>query len=472
MLHRDTARILVIVGPKGGCGKTTFATSLARTLALRNQKCLLVDMSSANQSAAIALNMLPEDLALPAMESGPAATEDPNALSTLPALANRIIPTPFERLSYLSAAIDMDEKTLSALRRLTYDFIIVDMPSGIVGMSLVDAGDMIFLLSTPEPDAIHACTTWLREAMVYRLRSSDEIIPTSPGWCYADLVRALSDEKIADIEYHITANKVLFVLNERREGSEDHQSDALCHAWGRYLGIDVRFAGSLRFEERRWFYTRRCSSDDPLMLDDSIQNDVSCIADKVMAPPFEKRNCLGSLNAIRNAAEFLTVAPNEEPRHAYRRLYEGYRRENGLVSWGIPSDLIRTTMTQLEAAWQHIHNESSAIPIDATPVPTRIAPQYASRRLADRFSAISGYEPSQSDVNAGDWLRLCRENMGMTTAMLAVKTRISTRILEQIERRELDAFSSAHLQAYLFEIAKALSLPLDEVRNKFGFRSS
>jgi hypothetical protein len=129
-------------------------------------------------------------------------------------------------------------------------------------------------------------------------------------------------------------------------------------------------------------------------------------------------------------------------------------------------------MTQLEAAWQHIHNESSVIPIDATPVPTRIAPQYASRRLADRFSAISGYEPSQSDVNAGDWLRLCRENMGMTTAMLAVKTRISTRILEQIERRELDAFSSAHLQAYLFEIAKALSLPLDEVRNKFGFRSS
>lgn len=472
MVHRETARILVISGPKGGCGKTLFATSLARALAACNKPCLLVDMSSALHSSAIALNMRPEvfssaNARLSSSTWGDAARVQPVSRSEG---GLSVFPTPYASLDYMADVPDMDESRITSLKNAPYEYIVVDMPPGIVCPEILYAADMAFLLATPEPDAIYACTQWLRQMLENRLVREGFGSCLEEDWSYPEILRATGGHRAADLEYAVMARRVFFVLNGRREGSEDYQSDALCHAWGCYLGADVRWMGSLHFEERRWFYTRRCSSDDPLLQDDSIQAEVMQIANKVMSPNFEKRRCLGSLNAIRNAVEFLTVAPDEKPRHAYRRLYEGYRRDNGLVSWGIPEDLIRMTMTQLDAAWQHIHNGSSVIPFEL-PQPVAPTPDFrVSRKLADNFSAVSDYEPSQSDLNAGSWLQQCRENAGMTVAMLSVRTRISPRLLEQIERRELSSFSPAHLQAYLFEIAKALALPLDEVRKKFGFK--
>ena len=466
MVHRDSAHILVVAGPKGGCGKTTFATSLARGLASCNKKCLLVEMSSAMRSAAMALNIPAEAL----------YADDGRAVSEAGAQEEggkqgAILATPYERLDYTTAASNADEHDIATWKAAQYDHIIVDLPPGMSCENLIFAADMVFLLAIPEPDSIYACSAWLRHILEIRLREAGFEAYLTPNWSYNDLLEALPEDRVADLEHAVMARRVCFVLNARREGSEEHQSDALCHAWGRYFGADVRWMGSLRFEERRWFYARRCTNDDPLLQEDSIQSEVAQIAARVLAPNFEKRRCLGSLHAIRHASEFLTIAPDEEPRHAYRRLYEGYRRDNGIVSWAIPADVIRTTMTQLDAAWQHIHNESSGIPLDQPHPVSQPATPRVSRRLAGSFSVVAGYEPAQSDLNAGTWLRTHRENMGMTIAMLAVKTRISTRILEQIERRELASFSPTHLQAYLFEIAKALSLPLDEVRAKFGFKS-
>ncbi len=465
-MHRDSARILAIAGPKGGCGKTTFATSLARGLASCNKKCLLVELSSAMRSAAMALNIAPEAFV---SEDGRAFADFLQEDESKPNL--KTMATPYERLDYAMVSQDSLENEITAWNAASYDYVIVDLPPGVSCTELILTADMVFLLAIPEPDSIYACTAWLRQILEIRLRDAGFEASLTPNWCYQDVFQALSEDRMADFDHAIMARRVFFVLNARREGSEDHQSDALCHAWGRYLGADVRFMGSLRFEERRWFYARRCSTDDPLLQEDSIQSEVAQIAAHVMAPNDEKRHCLGSLHAIRHSTEFLTVAPDEEPRHAYRRLYEGYRRDNGIVSWAIPADVIRTTITQLDAAWQHIHNESSGIPLEPQHPASQPATPRVTRRLAGSFSVVSGYVPSQSDLNAGTWLRVCRENMGMTVAMLAVKTRISTRILEQIERRELESFSPTHLQAYLFEIAKALSLPLDEVRAKFGFKS-
>ena len=41
--HRDNVKQIVILNPKGGCGKTTLATNLASHLALRGSRPLLID---------------------------------------------------------------------------------------------------------------------------------------------------------------------------------------------------------------------------------------------------------------------------------------------------------------------------------------------------------------------------------------------------------------------------------------------
>ena len=61
-----------------------------------------------------------------------------------------------------------------------------------------------------------------------------------------------------------------------------------------------------------------------------------------------------------------------------------------------------------------------------------------------------------------------RELACYSIEQLAFKSRISSRILENLESCALDSIPVPRLQAYLFELAKILDLDFDEVKAKFG----
>ena len=61
-----------------------------------------------------------------------------------------------------------------------------------------------------------------------------------------------------------------------------------------------------------------------------------------------------------------------------------------------------------------------------------------------------------------------REKAGITRAQIALKTRIPARTIEKLESQHFSEFPGSRLQAYLFEIARVLSLDLADVSRRFG----
>lgn len=470
--------IIAIAGPKGGCGKTTLAVGLAQTLTQRNKSVCIVDLDPYGQNATFALHLDPVFQTAKQI----AEKDFENALNDFENIK------PIEpRKTYipLLSYIALDPNTpdfFEPLCSLQCDYVILDMPAGFRYAQIFDDADFSILTATPEPASIFEASQWLHYIIDARL-ANDVIhnsIPAHGNWTFNDVYHQLNEDEAKRFEAVVSSYRIFFVLNQRREGSEFTQSDALCHAWWRYLGTDVRPLGSLRFEERRWFFTRQFSTDDPLNQDDSMQDDLDKIVDKILANQWQSRPCGATVSPILNATTFLTTQPDEEPRHAYRRLYEGYRRETSLVSWAFSHERIQTVMNQIDAAWTHIHNEnnpgSSHLPA-ATPksvdqpvlTSTGSVPTSMTRRLSETYAAAS-YDPGDCEPNAGEWLRACRERVGMSLPMLAMRTRIAPKNLDLIENTQIQNILPSYLQGYLFEIAKVLDLPLDELRRKFGFK--
>lgn len=481
-------KLIAIAGPKGGCGKTTLAVGLAQTLASLDKTVCIVDLDPYGQNAAFALNLQPD---IKSFEDTPAVANSAQlgtfacAYSGVPPICMRKTTTK----NVWCAVISPDEPLFfERLKTCNCQYIILDMPAGYRNASIFDAADIPILVATPEPASIYEATQWLRYLAETRLQDDPLSVFMSPkgAWLFDDVFRALPDEFHQRFKQILANHRAFFVLNCRREGSEITQSDALCHAWWRLLGTDIRPLGTLRYEERRWFFTRRFSSDNPLEQDDSMQPDLDQIAGKIIADQWPERPCGAIISPVIDPKQFLTVDNDEEPRHAYRRLYEGYRRENALVTWAVPAERISTLMTQLEAAWQHLHNEA-VTPSPAAPQTISMSAKVneilesastnnsslpsVTRRLSGAFAAVAAYDPQDCEANAGDWLRACRERAGITLPFLAMKTRISPKTLDNLEKTEIASYSPSHLQAYLFEIAKVLDLPLDELRRKFGFKA-
>ncbi len=484
---QDTVpQIIAIAGPKGGCGKTTLAVGLAQTLAERHKTVCLVDLDPYGQNATFALRLTPDIQSLnqtparPMAAVGNSIDDDFDENDDASVLKSRRTYIPCLRYAILEPETpDLFERICA----LHADYVILDMPSGFRNASIFDDADISILVSTPEPASIFEATQWLHYVIESRLHNDNANIPIhNPGsWYFENIYRQLNVNEAKRFENAVASYRTFFVLNGRREGSEITQADALCHAWWRFIGADVRPLGTLRYEERRWFFTRQFSPDDPLAQDDSMQDDLNLIADRILADQWPARPCGATLSPVIAPQVFLTVRNEEEPRHAYRRLYEGYRRENSLVSWTFPRELIQMTMTQLDAAWQQIHNEkdaagSSHLPSNSraieTPVLTNTGsiPTSMTRRLSETYAAAV-YDPQQCEPNAGDWLRACRERVGISLPTLAMKTRIAPKNLDLIEKTQIASIAPAYLQGYLFEIAKVLDLPLDELRRKFGFNN-
>ncbi len=481
MKLNGTPKIIAIAGPKGGCGKTTLAAGIARVYASQGFRVLLVDLDQFGQSDAFALNMTPEDVAIDDTPSMPVRAysndeEDINDCSAPGRQPLAMRRTPFANLWLTTAAPGDVSSFIDLLRATKSDIVIIDMVSGYRYADVFDAADVGVLVANPEPASIFEATQWIRYVISHRFNDDPLLSPCchGPSWRFETSYRDVPENLTPRFLNSVISRRICFVLNHRREGSENTQAQALCHAWSVFLGCDVRFAGSLHFEERRWFFTRKFTPDDPLAQEDSIQSELEQIASTLDANDFPARPCLAMAQPLRDARDFLTLEPNEEPRHAYRRLYEGYRRENGLVAWGLPHDFVRRMMNSLDAAWQHLHHEAthastSIMPAVETPSVSELPP--VTRRLSGTFADLRSYQPGSSDLNAGQWLRAARENTHTTISTLAFKTRISPKILEQIENRDVDRIPATYLQAYLFEIAKALDLPLPEVRAKFGFKN-
>ena len=165
------------------------------------------------------------------------------------------------------------------------------------------------------------------------------------------------------------------------------------------------------------------------------------------------------------ARQFLGAGSPEEARQLYRLLWEGYRRENGLVANVMSRENIAHIIAQLEIAYRHSENEPNNA---ETNVNSACEVPAVTRSFSTAFAASGSFNPNKCQNNAGAWLKEQRELACYSIEQLALKTRISSKIIENLESCTIDTIPAPRLQAYLFEIAKLLGLNFDEVKEKFG----
>lgn len=441
--HTRGSRIIVFASPKGGVGRSTCAVALARALAARDRRVLLVDACGLAGSLTILAGLNQVQIQSP-MELQPVNTSASNIDL---------------------AVIEPIQDNITALFRhwrqnYGYDDIIVDTPAGFekTPIALFNHADLPILIITPETPVLQLATRWLRQAAASHLewilddRELCEHLNTcSESWTFKSVYSGLDSTQQSLFSEGIESFKCAMLLNHRMENSEDYQGQALCHAYGLLLGINVLWIGSVLSDDRRWFFARRLAAVSLFNREDPLVREFDGLArEKLNTIVFSAKPCLPLTQPELQSLDFLRADSPESARQIYRLLWEGYRRENGMVSCILSSGEIPGVISLLEIAYRN--SESPQNPSPSMTVP-----------------AVSRTSEGTCQDEAGDWLRKHREEANLTIQQLAMKTRIPRKILDNLENLETQGMSPLRLQAYLIEVAKSLEIPEDEILTQFGF---
>ncbi len=447
--HSQT-RIFAFAGPKGGIGRTTCAVTLAKAIALRDKKVLFIDLSNCSETASF--------LDLPSQ-----SLQDFN--HPVPVL------TAINGLEYLCTTPDDIDDFCTVLHDWnTYDFIVLDLLSGfdVLSCDLFLRADYPLLVIDPEPASIQITSKWLHFAFiryVERFEENDELSSRlkalDENTSFISFFNSLSEALQNSLLIELGAFRCALMLNRKRDNSEALQSIALAHAWGMRFGFDIRFIGSLSHDDRRWFFSRNLADVSCFMHEDPLVREMDDLCrEKLFTLQFESRPCLPLINLQAHAKDFLRVDSSAQARQMFRLLWEGYRRENGLVSNVLDKSSITDTITKLETAYRFAD--------DTNGNEHTLESHSMTRQVSTLMAAAKSIDTEKQQLDAGSWLAKARKDAHLSVLQLAMKTRIPSKIIEKIEAQELEHIPPARLHAYFFEIANTLSLNFDEIKSKFG----
>jgi pilus assembly protein CpaE len=127
---KTPAKVITILGPKGGTGKTLTATNLAVALAQRGKEVVLVDLDLQFGDIGLAMDLSPERTITDLMKAGPPFDHekiDRHLLRHPSGVKVLIAPTRPDQAGALS--VDYLRDVYAALRTMS-DYVIVDTPPG------------------------------------------------------------------------------------------------------------------------------------------------------------------------------------------------------------------------------------------------------------------------------------------------------------------------------------------------------
>ena len=325
--------------------------------------------------------------------------------------------------------------------------------------------DVPLLVVPTENTSLEAATRYLRSALFYALlahpdaesvefqllRALDGLAADANAESFRDALAA--EPLTALLESTLDRLVCYLALAQTREAAERDLGHALAFVWSHLLDVWPRYLGAFDHDERRWFHHRheqRGTKPAESVPEGQAQELVKALQDLAKLDGDHPRVRRA---AATTASERLGIPVDIEPaaaRHAYRRLWEGLRRDSPLTTQVLDHVLRERIIHDLEDANRQLRLPSAEPAAPAVDVP-----------------APAG-EEAQAQA-PGDRLRERRMDLELSVRELSLQTKIGLRHLEAIERFELDSLPRpVYLRGYLREIANVLGIDAERFMDDCG----
>ena len=256
-----------IGGGKGGTGKSFFTGNLGILLARQGFRTLLVDadLGAPNLHTIVGL-------------SNPAVSLSDFLNKRVETLQDTVLAMPIPNLFLISGAknkLDIANlaheqkmKTLRAISRLTYDYILLDLGTGtsfntIDFFTLSDSGIFVCI---PEPTSIENIYRLIRSVYVRKIRQvlkverfkelaeraeaqNHDAIIQHPEYLL-DMLREMDPEQGGIVENVLKAFQFRLVINQVRRQDNPKVGVLICKIVEKHLGLKIQFLGNVSFDER------------------------------------------------------------------------------------------------------------------------------------------------------------------------------------------------------------------------------
>jgi flagellar biosynthesis protein FlhG len=260
------AHIWPIGGGKGGSGKSFLASSLGRLLAKSGKKTLLIDLDlgAANLHTMVDVPY-------------PGKCFSDFIRKKIPLLENTILETPIPNLFLISGAhdnldianlpYDKKIKTMRAISKLQYEYILLDLGAGTAFNTLdffLASRNGIFI-TTPEPTSIENVYRLMRAIYFRRIRhyfsvtdfkalekkarqqSGDDSFNKPEH--IVSVVKKEYPEKYMLIKKDFNSFSFKLILNQLHKQDNVALGSQICNIIKKHLGLHVDFAGNISYDE-------------------------------------------------------------------------------------------------------------------------------------------------------------------------------------------------------------------------------
>ena len=260
------AHIWPIGGGKGGSGKSFLASSLGRLLAKSGKKTLLIDLDlgAANLHTMVGVPY-------------PERCFSDFVTKKIPVLEDTVLGTPFPNLFLISGAhdnldianlpYDKKIKTLRAIAKLQYEYILLDLGAGTAFNTLdffLASRNGIFI-TTPEPTSIENVYRLMRAIYFRRIRhyfsaadfktlekksrqQSGDGSFNKPEHIIS-IVKKEYPEKYTLLKKDLNSFYFKLILNQLRKQDNTDLGTQICKIIKKHLGINVIFTGNIAYDE-------------------------------------------------------------------------------------------------------------------------------------------------------------------------------------------------------------------------------
>jgi flagellar biosynthesis protein FlhG len=256
-----------IGGGKGGTGKSFFTGNIGILLARLGFKTLLIDADLGGPNLHTIVGLPNPAISLSDYLNKRVATLQETVLQ-MPIHNLFLISGAKNKLDIANLAHEQKAKTLRAISRLAYDYILLDLGTGtsfntIDFFTLSDSGIFVCI---PEPTSIENIYRLVRAVYVRKIRQvlkierfrslaekaeaqNEDAIIHHPEYLL-DMLKEMDPEEGSNIEGILKAFQFKLVLNQVRRQDNPKIGALICRIVEKHLGLKIQFLGNISFDDR------------------------------------------------------------------------------------------------------------------------------------------------------------------------------------------------------------------------------